>query len=162
MISDHYLKKYSHNPIHNLVYTCWISIQNWSGFGRHWPNFGPLVAKKMTQRGSKWWFPTVIWKGIHTIEFKLGVYTYWVSVQDWFAFGLRLPNFDSLAATKLLKMVISDHYLKRDLWNTIQIWCVHLFGKCSGVWCCFLFKLEYYSSQNLLEFISNKTLISPA
>ena len=36
-----------------------------------------------------------------------------------------------------------------------------------GVWsdmvgCCFLLKLEYYSSENLLKFISNKMLISPA
>ena len=31
-----------------------------------------------------------------------------------------------------------------------------------GVGCCFLLKLEYYSSENLLKFISNKTLITPA
>ena len=31
-----------------------------------------------------------------------------------------------------------------------------------GVGCCFLLKLEYYSSENWLKFISNKTLISPA
>ena len=32
----------------------------------------------------------------------------------------------------------------------------------TGVGCCLLFKLEYYSSENLLKFISNKTLISLA
>ena len=32
----------------------------------------------------------------------------------------------------------------------------------TGVGCCFLLKLEYYSSKNLLKLISNKTLISTA
>ena len=32
----------------------------------------------------------------------------------------------------------------------------------SGVGCCFLLKLEYYSSENLLKIIYDKTLISPA
>ena len=34
--------------------------------------------------------------------------------------------------------------------------------KKAGVGCCFLLKLEYYSSENLLKFISNKILISNA
>ena len=29
---------------------CWVSVQNWLTFGWHWPNVGPLVAKK----GWKW------------------------------------------------------------------------------------------------------------
>ena len=32
----------------------------------------------------------------------------------------------------------------------------------AGVGCCFLLKLEYYSSENLLKFISNKLFISLA
>ena len=31
-----------------------------------------------------------------------------------------------------------------------------------GVGCCSLLKLEYYSSENLLKFMYNKTLIFPA
>ena len=38
--------------------------------------------------GQKCWF-FIIWKSIHTIQFKLGVHTYWVSVQNWLAFGPR-------------------------------------------------------------------------
>ena len=49
----------------------------------------------------------------HAIQFKLGVYTYWVSVQNWFAFGPWWPNVGPLVATKWLKMVVSDHYLKK-------------------------------------------------
>ena len=34
-------------------------------------------------------------------------------------------------ATKWLNMVVSDHYLKKYSYNTIQTWCVHLLGECS-------------------------------
>ena len=43
--------------------------------------------------------------------------------------------------------------------------CVNSSGCHQGqgpVGCCFLLKLEYYSSENLLKFIYNKTLISLA
>ena len=39
---------------------------------------------------------------LKTIQFKLGVYTYCVSVQNWFAFGPRWPNFGPLVATNYL------------------------------------------------------------
>ena len=57
-----------------------VSVQNWFAFGPCWPNFVPLVAKKMTENGSKCWFPIIISKSIHTIQFRLVVYTCWVSV----------------------------------------------------------------------------------
>ena len=88
----------------------------------------------MTENRSKLWFPTVIWKSIHTIQFKLVVYTCWVSVQNWFAFGPCWPNFGPLVATKWLKIVVSDHNLKKSI-HAIQFklgqWCVHLLGECS-------------------------------
>ena len=43
---------------------------------------------------------------------SVGLYTYWVSVQNWFAFGPCWPNFDPLMAPKWLKKVVSDHHLK--------------------------------------------------
>ena len=33
------------------VSICWISVQNWFAFGRHWPNFGPVVARKRLKMG---------------------------------------------------------------------------------------------------------------
>ena len=76
-------------------------------FGPCWPNFGPLVAKKITVNGSKCWFLTIISKSTHTIQFKLVVYTCWVSVQNRFTFGPRGPNCGPLVATKWLKMMVS-------------------------------------------------------
>ena len=31
--------------------TCWVSVKEWFTFGRRWPNFGPLVAKKWLKVG---------------------------------------------------------------------------------------------------------------
>ena len=72
----HYLKKYSCNPIQTWCVHLLVSVQNWFAFCLRWPNFGPLVATKYW----KWLFPTFIWKSILAIQFKLGVYTYWVNV----------------------------------------------------------------------------------
>ena len=71
---------------------------------QRWPNFDPLVAKKwlkMSQNGG--------------FEFKLGVYTYWVSECSELIsfFWSRWPKFGPLVATKWLKLVVSDHYLKK-------------------------------------------------
>ena len=96
-----------------VVYTCFVIVQLSLTFGQRWSNFDPLVAKKLLKSGSTWWFPTVIWKCIHTIQFKLGVYTNWVSVQNWFALWPRWPNFGPVMPTKWLKIVVSDHYLKK-------------------------------------------------
>ena len=54
--------------------------------------------------------------------------TYWLSVQNWFAFGPCWPNFGYLVATKWLKMVVSDCYLKKYSHNIIQSCCLHLCG----------------------------------
>ena len=115
-----------------VMYTCWVSVQNWFTFWLRWPNFGPLMAKKnQLKMGQNVGFRSLSEKSIHTIQFKLVVYTCWVSVQNWFAFGPCWPSFGPLVATKWLKMEVSDHYLKKYSCNSIQTWCVHLLGECS-------------------------------
>ena len=96
------------------VYTCKMSVQSWFAFGSRWTNFGPLVAKK----NSKWLFPVVsdhyLEKNILSIPFKLGVYTCWVSVQNWYVFGPCCLNLGPLVAIKWLKMVVSYQYWKTN------------------------------------------------
>ena len=101
-----------------------------------WTQFWSSSGKKMTENGSKCWFLTIISKSVHTIQFKLVVYTCWVSVQNWFAFYPRTwLNFGPLVAKKsqwkCVKILVSDHYQKKYSSNPIQIWCVHLLGECS-------------------------------
>ena len=64
---------------------------------------GQILALKWPKDYFNWWFLTVIWKNIHTIQFKLCVYTCCMSVHNWFAFGPCWPNFGPLVAKKLLK-----------------------------------------------------------
>ena len=92
---------------------------------------GQILALYWPQNDVKWWFLTTIWKSIHVIQFKLGLYTYWVCVQNWFIVGPCWPNFGPLLATNLLKMVVSDYYLKKNSSNPIQPWTAHLLGECS-------------------------------
>ena len=65
--------------------------------GWRWPNHGPL----MLQNDWKLLFPTIFWKCNHAIQFKLGAYTYWLSLQNWFAFGPRWPTFWSSSGHKI-------------------------------------------------------------
>ena len=48
-----------------------------------------------------WWFPTIIWKSIHSIQFILAVYTSLVSVQNWLAFQPHWPNFRPSSGHKM-------------------------------------------------------------
>ena len=43
VIFDCYPK--SIHAIKHIVYTCWVSFQNWLAYGPRWSNFDPLVAK---------------------------------------------------------------------------------------------------------------------
>ena len=135
VVSDHYLKQYSRNPIRtwcvHLLGECSELICFLDILAKFWPSSGhkmtenggfrPLSKKVFKESNSnlvcalagwvfridalfghvgrilalywpqndcKWWFPTIFWKSIHTIQFKLGVYTYCVSVQNWFTLGL--------------------------------------------------------------------------
>ena len=110
----------------------------------------PSSGQEMTENGSKWWFPTIIWKSIHTIKFKLGVYTRWVTVQNWIGFRPWWPNFGPLVTKKWLKIMVSHHYLKKYPGNLIQTWCLHLSGDCSEL-ICFLTKFWPSSGQKMTQ-----------
>ena len=75
-----------------------MSVHNWFAFGPRWPNVGHLVAKKMNEIEWKLWFPTIFWKSIHAIQFKLGVHTCLVSLEKLFHFLLHMPNLAPLVA----------------------------------------------------------------
>ena len=81
---DHYLNKYSHNTIQTWHVNL-LGEQNWFVFGPLWPNSGPLVAKKLLKIVVSHHYLKNYSR--NRIFFKLGVYTYWVSIQNWFAIG---------------------------------------------------------------------------
>ena len=56
--------------------------------------------------------------------------------------------------------IIGIEYISIFAARDVNDWCLLIIVP--GVRCCFLLKLEYYSSENLLKFISSKMLISPA
>ena len=79
-------------------------------------------------------FPTIIWKSNHSINFKFCLCICLVSVQNWFTFGPRWPNFVPLVAKNQLEMgqnvglwPLSQKYSH----NPIQTCGVHLLGECS-------------------------------
>ena len=159
----------------HLLGECLELIHLWAMLAQFWSSSG----RKMTENGSICWFPTVISKSIHTIQFKLVVYTCWVCVQNCFAFGplvaendrkwVKMLVFDNYQkkvlhnptcgvhlfgecseliifwatlakfwhfidhnmTKKILKIVVSNHYLKKYSCNPIQTWSVHLLGECS-------------------------------
>ena len=79
------------------------------------PGFRPLSGKVIT-------------------HFKFGVDIYWVSVQNWFAFGQRRPNFGPLVAKTWLKMGQNGGFRPLSVkysYNPIQTCGVHLLGECS-------------------------------
>ena len=85
VVFNHYLKKYSCNPIQ----TCCVLLLGESSelirFRAMLAIFWPFSSHKMTENGmaiSDWYL-----KKYSLNQFKLGMYTYWVSVQNWFALG---------------------------------------------------------------------------
>ena len=54
---------------------------------------GEILFLELPWSDWKWWCPTIIWKSMHTIQFRLGVYTFWVIVKKWFAFFTTLAKF---------------------------------------------------------------------
>ena len=75
-------------------------------------------------------FPTIIWKSNGSIHLKFGVGIYWVSVQNWFAFGWRWPNFGPPVAKKWLKMgqnggfqpLSEKVFTQSNYWVSVQKW----------------------------------------
>ena len=81
------------------VYTCWVSVHNWFVFKPHWPNFGPLVAKQLMKLGENGRFRWCV----HLL----------CECSELILFWATLTNVGPLVATKWLKMVVSDHNLKK-------------------------------------------------
>ena len=115
---DHYQKKYSHNLIQtwgvHLLGECSELIRFWATLAKFWPSSGHKITEM------------VVFDHYHAIQSKLGVYTFWVSVQNWFAFWPLWPNFGPLVATKWLKMK-SIHAIQFKLdvctyWVSVQNW----------------------------------------
>ena len=145
LVSDHYKKKYSHHPIQ----TCSVHLLGGcSELIRFWATFATF-----SQNDWKGWFPTLIWKSIHAIQFKLGVYTYLVSVQNWFVIGPCWRTF--VVATKWMKMMVFDQYQKNYSCNPIQNYFVHLWGECSELTCLWatLAKLWLSSGYKITEIV---------
>ena len=119
LVSHHYQKKVFTQFNSNLCCTLvgWL-FRIYSILG----HVGQFLAFLWPQNDWKWWFSTIIWKIIHAIQFKLYVYSYRVSIQNWFAFGTHWPYFGPLMAKKLLKLVASDCCMKKYSHNTIHTW----------------------------------------
>ena len=54
---------------------------------------GQILALWWPEHDRKWWCPTIIWKSIYKIQFKLGVYAYWA-----FRIDLLLGHFGQILA----------------------------------------------------------------
>ena len=87
VVSIHYLKMYSHNPI--PIQTC----------------------------------------GVHLLDECSETICFWdMLVKFW-------PSIGQKNYSNCVKMVVSDHYLKKCSCNSIQTCCVHLLCECSGLIC---------------------------
>ena len=60
------------------VCICWVSVQNWFSFGSHWPNFGPLVAKKLLEMGQNVGFRPLSQK-----VFTQSISNLWCTLVGW-------------------------------------------------------------------------------
>ena len=95
-------------------------------------NIGQILSLQWPQNYWKWWFLTIIWKSIHTIQFKV-VHTSWVSVQKLLAFGPLCPNFGPQVTHNWLKLVVSEKLCEKvftqynsKLVSTQMVWCKRL------------------------------------
>ena len=89
--------------------------------------FGPSGGHKMTENCDFWPLSEKVFRQSNSNLW----YIFFGQCSELVHFGPRWPNFGPLVATKWLKMVVSDHYLKKYSHNPIQTWCVHLLGECS-------------------------------
>ena len=83
VVSNHYLRKYSCNPIQTCMYTYWVSVQIWFTFGQLWPKFGPLLAKQWLKMMGFWPLSEKVFMQSNSNL---------VSAQNWFAFGPCWPT----------------------------------------------------------------------
>ena len=130
VVYDRYLKKYSRNQIQTwcvhilgecLELICFLATlaKFWPSSGHKMPEnggFRPLSGKVFTQSISNLLCTLMWW--VFRIDLLLGH----IGQNHW-------TNFDSLVATKWLKIVVSNHYLKKYqyvegwLHNLFQTWC---------------------------------------
>ena len=68
------------------IYTWWLA-RNYLIFWLCWANYSSLVAIK----DWKQWFLPSIWKVNHSVYFKFGMSTYWMSLQKLLSFGQCVP-----------------------------------------------------------------------
>ena len=117
VVSYHYLKMCSWNPIQTW---CVHLLNVCSKTNCFLGNVDQILSLQWPENDWTWWFLTIIWKSVHTIQFKFVVRIFWVSVQNQFAFVRHWPNFGPLLAHKWLRLVVSDHYVKKYSHYTIQ------------------------------------------
>ena len=117
MLYDHYVKKYSHDPIQtcgvHLLHKCSKLIRFWATLIQFWPSsghkltenggFGPLTEKLFTQPNSNLVCALIGW------VFKINL-----------LFRPRCPKFVPLVTTKWLKMMSFDHYLRKYNSNLVS------------------------------------------
>ena len=85
----------------NLLGECSELISFWATLAQLWPSSGKRICRKC----AKMVVSDHYLKTCYTIQFKLVVYTYWLSARKWFAFERRWPNFGHLVPKKQMKMV---------------------------------------------------------
>ena len=77
--------------------SAWLSIQGfWPLPKNHsiWGCIGPILSliwRKIYEDGWNLWFPMIIQKNCCSINFKLGMYTCLMNLQNWFTFGMHWP-----------------------------------------------------------------------
>ena len=96
---------------------------------------GRNLALWWPQNYLDWWFLTVIGKIIHTIHFELDVYTCWMSVHNWSAFGPRWPNFAPLVAPKWIKLGENGYFRQPTAYLSTQ---PNWFLMCTLIWWVFI------------------------
>ena len=73
------------------VRICWVSVQNWFALAQFYPSSG----LKTTENGSKWWFPTIIWKKV----FTQSTLTLWCTLVGFIKICLGENKSSNLCAT---------------------------------------------------------------
>ena len=79
------------------------NVQNWIAFGPRWPNFGPLVAKTMTENGpkfcdhylKKYWYNPIQTCGLHLLG----------ACSEWIRFSATLVPFRPSSGQKATENV---------------------------------------------------------
>ena len=122
VVSDHFVKRIFTHFSSNLVCTLigWVF--------RNDLLFGQCSGHKITENCGFWPLSEKVFmqSNSNLVCSLIG----WV-----FRIDSLLDHFGPLVATKWLKIVVSDHYVKKYSRNPVETWCVHLLGECSEIIC---------------------------